>query len=117
MPITSGNPKEYVKLAANGLRGMQYCCGLCGSPIFITAEMEDAEQVGIRLGTINPRRNLEPAAQFWFSSCFRGLKISASYQGTPNEVWLRRRRRQTKGLRLFTTFEPRWVFSEQSGAS
>lgn len=68
--ITSGDPMEYVKVAANGRRRMQYFCANCGSPIYTTGEMEDAEQVGIRLGTINQRRELEPTAQFWCSSEF-----------------------------------------------
>ena len=68
--LTSGKPKEYVKIAANGRKRMHYFCGNCGSPIFTTGEMEDAEQVGIRLGTINQRRELEPTAQFWCSSEF-----------------------------------------------
>ncbi len=66
--IISGDPKEYVKIADNGRRRMQYFCSNCGSPIYTTGELEDAEQVGIRLGTINQRQELKPSAQFWCAS-------------------------------------------------
>lgn len=66
--IISGDPKEYVKIADNGRRRMQYFCSNCGSPIYTTGELEDAEQVGIRLGTINQRHELKPSAQFWCAS-------------------------------------------------
>jgi len=66
--ITSGNPKEYVKIADNGRRRMQFFCSNCGSPIYTTGELQDAAHVGIRLGTINQRQNLKPLAQFWCSS-------------------------------------------------
>jgi hypothetical protein len=66
--ITSGDPKEYVKIADNGRRRMQYFCSNCGSPIYTTGELQDAALVGIRLGTINQRQGLKPRAQFWCSS-------------------------------------------------
>ncbi|KAA0687978.1 GFA family protein [Neorhizobium sp. P12A] len=66
--ITTGDPKEYVKIAQNGRRRMQYFCPNCGSPIYTTGELQDAEQVGIRLGTVNQRQDLKPRAQFWCSS-------------------------------------------------
>ncbi len=66
--ITSGDPRVYTKIADNGRRRMQYFCSNCGSPIYTTGELEDAEQVGIRLGTVNQRQALKPRAQFWCSS-------------------------------------------------
>ncbi len=66
--ITSGDPKEYVKIADNGCRRTQFFCPNCGSPIYTTGELGDAEQVGIRLGTIHQRQELKPRAQFWCSS-------------------------------------------------
>lgn len=66
--ITSGDPRLYVKTAENGRRRMQFFCPNCGSPIYTTGEGEDAEQVGIRLGTVNQRRDLHPRSQIWCSS-------------------------------------------------
>jgi hypothetical protein len=65
--ITSGDLKEYVKIAQNGGRRMQYFCPNCGLPIYTTGELQDGEQVGIRLGTVNQRQDLKPRAQFWCS--------------------------------------------------
>jgi hypothetical protein len=69
--ITFGDPREYVKIADNGRRRMQYFCSNCGSPIYTTGELQHAAQVGIRLGTINQRQDLKPRAQFWCSSELR----------------------------------------------
>jgi len=66
--ITSGEPKLYVKIADNGHRRLQYFCPCCGSPIYTTGEGEQAGQVGIRLGTVNQRKDLMPQSQFWCSS-------------------------------------------------
>jgi len=66
--LTSGHPTLYVKTAANGRRRMQYFCSNCGSPIYTSGEHEDANQVGIRLGTITQRQDLRPRAQFWCST-------------------------------------------------
>ncbi len=66
--ITSGNPKLYIKTAQTGRRRLQYFCADCGSPIYTTGELEDAGQVGIRLGTVNQRRELQPREQIWYSS-------------------------------------------------
>jgi hypothetical protein len=66
--ITAGEPNVYVKIADNGRRRMQFFCSNCGSPIYTTGEGEDAKQVGIRLGTVNQRRDLNPRSQIWCSS-------------------------------------------------
>ncbi len=66
--VTSGEPKLYIKVAASGRRRLQYFCANCGSPIFTTGESDDAAKVGIRLGTINQRRKLQPRSQSWCSS-------------------------------------------------
>ena len=66
--ITSGEPKLYVKTADNGRRRMQYFCSNCGSPIYTTGDLHDADEVGIRLGTINQRQDLKPRSQYWYSS-------------------------------------------------
>ena len=66
--VMSGEPKLYVKIGDNGRRRLQFFCPNCGSPIYTTGEEDDARQVGIRLGTVNQRRELSPQAQFWCAS-------------------------------------------------
>ncbi|EPE96958.1 glutathione-dependent formaldehyde-activating protein [Rhizobium grahamii CCGE 502] len=66
--ITGGEPRLYVKLGENGRRRLQYFCPNCGSPVYTTGEGEDAEEVGIRLGTINQRYEFQPRWQIWCSS-------------------------------------------------
>ncbi|MBA8801315.1 GFA family protein (plasmid) [Agrobacterium pusense] len=66
--ITSGTPRLYVKSADNGRRRLQFFCADCGSPVYTTGEHEDAEQIGIRLGTVNQRQELRPRSQIWCSS-------------------------------------------------
>lgn len=66
--IISGGPKLYTKTADNGRRRLQYFCPECGSPIYTTGEDRDADEVGIRLGTINQRQTLRPRSQIWCSS-------------------------------------------------
>lgn len=66
--ITAGDPRLYVKIADSGLKRLQFFCGNCGSPICTTGEGEEDSYVGIRLGTINQRRELTPRKQVWCSS-------------------------------------------------
>ncbi|MGP4670105.1 GFA family protein [Agrobacterium pusense] len=54
--ITSGTLRLYAKSAD------------CGSPVYTTGEHEDAEPIGIRLGTVNQRQELRPRSQIWCSS-------------------------------------------------
>lgn len=42
-PITTGEPRLYVKTADNGRRRLQFIRSDCGSPIYTTGEHEDAE--------------------------------------------------------------------------
>lgn len=80
---TSGEPKLYVKTADNGRRRLQFFCSDCGSPIYTTGENEDAEQVGIRLGTVNQRRGLKPHSQIWCSSALAWAQDLTGLPGRP----------------------------------
>ena len=80
--LTSGHPTLYVKTAANGRRRMQYFCSNCGSPIYTSGEHEDANQVGIRLGTITQRQISDHAHSFGAQRSSLGLKIFAPYLDT-----------------------------------
>lgn len=66
--LTANPPKLYVKHGQNGRPRLQYFCPECGSPLFTTGEGEDAAETGIRLGTINQRRELSPRSQVWCRS-------------------------------------------------
>ncbi|PTM97493.1 GFA family protein [Mycoplana dimorpha] len=66
--LTGGAPSIYVKVGDSGNRSLQYFCPRCGSPCYRTGEGEDAEEVGIRVGTIDQRRQLSPTKQIWCRS-------------------------------------------------
>jgi hypothetical protein len=68
MRLTRNEPKVYRKFGDNGRPRLQYFCPECGSPLFTTGEGEDAERWGIRLGTVNQRRELKPKRQIWCRS-------------------------------------------------
>jgi hypothetical protein len=66
--LTGGAPKLYIKRGDNGLRRLQYFCPECGSPLFTTGEGADAEEWGIRWGSISQREQLTPKRQIWCRS-------------------------------------------------
>ena len=66
--LTGGTPTLYVKVGDSGNRSFQYFCPKCGSPCYRAGEGEDADEVGIRVGTINQRRDLVPKRQIWCRS-------------------------------------------------
>jgi hypothetical protein len=43
----------------------QHFCGDCGSPLFTSGEGEQADDWGIRWGSINQRDRLQPSRQIW----------------------------------------------------
>jgi len=81
--LTGGDPKLYIKIAENGRKRLQYFCPQCGSPIYTTGTDEDAREVGIRLGTINQRRELKPRKQIWCSSALPWIGDVAGLPGRP----------------------------------
>lgn len=83
--ILSGEPKRYVKTADNGRRRLQFFCPDCGSPIYTTGEGEDAEEIGIRVGTVNQRRELKPTSQIWCSSALPWVRDIRGVPGRPGE--------------------------------
>ena len=66
--LTGAPPKVYVKTGDNGRKRLQYFCPHCGSPLFTTGEGADAEEWGIRWGSIRQRRELSPKRQIWCRS-------------------------------------------------
>lgn len=73
--LTGGEPKLYIKTADNGRKRLQFFCPECGSPIYTTGEGDDAEEIGIRVGTSNQRRELTPRSQIWCSSALPWINI------------------------------------------
>ncbi|MBB5276175.1 hypothetical protein HNR26_002227 [Rhizobium rosettiformans] len=63
--FTSGVPRRYRKIGDSGQPSDQFFCGDCGSPLW--RESSDGE-IGIRLGTIDQRRELKPHHQSWLGS-------------------------------------------------
>lgn len=83
--LTRAEPKLYVKIAENGRRRLQFFCPECGSPIYTTGTGEDAEEIGIRLGTINQRRELAPRSQIWCSSALPWIGDVGKLPGRPRD--------------------------------
>ncbi len=70
-----GTPKLYVKTTADsGRPRVQAFCGDCGSPLYATSEGPPGNRrIGIRVGTLDQRRDLAPKRQFWFRSAMPWL--------------------------------------------
>jgi hypothetical protein len=66
--LTANPPKLYRKLGQSGRPRLLSFCPECGSPLFSTGEGERAARTGIRVGTINQRRELTPSRQIWCRS-------------------------------------------------
>jgi hypothetical protein len=71
--LTANPPKVYTKYGDNGRARLQSFCPECGSPLFTTGDGEDAATTGIRVGTINQRRELKPSRQIWCRSALRWI--------------------------------------------
>lgn len=54
-------PELYTRRDRNGRPRLQNFCLECGSPLFTTGEGEDAGWTGIRVATIDQRRELRPS--------------------------------------------------------
>ncbi|ARM10640.1 GFA family glutathione-dependent formaldehyde-activating protein [Rhizobium phaseoli Brasil 5] len=64
--LISGEPRDYSKYGDSGGLSRQFFCPTCGSPLYRTDEEGGA--IGIRLGSIDQRRNLTPKKQIWCRS-------------------------------------------------
>ncbi|MFD2238757.1 GFA family protein [Aureimonas populi] len=61
-------PRTYVKHGDNGRPRHQLFCGRCGSPLFTHGEGEEAQEWGIRWGSISQRAELAPRDRIWCRS-------------------------------------------------
>ncbi len=80
----SGSPKSYVKVAQSGNRRAQVFCPECGTPLYATAP-ENPTWVSIRLGCVEERAQLKPAAQIWKHSALPWLPELPSVPGSPEQ--------------------------------
>ena len=67
--LTSGSPKNYLRIADDGVERAQTFCPECGTPIY-GAPANDVELkcVGIRVGSIKQKHQLTPNKQIWCRS-------------------------------------------------
>ena len=79
--LTANAPKLYTRYGDNGRPRLQYFCPECGSPLFTTGVDEDAAVTGIRVGTINQRRELAPSRQIWCRSALAWINDLDSVPG------------------------------------
>lgn len=66
--LLGGQPKMYMKTAANGTPRNQAFCPECGTPIYGSAANAVVKVYGIRAGTIRQRDQLVPQHQYWMVS-------------------------------------------------
>lgn len=66
--LVRGEPAVYAKRGDNERTRFQHFCGACGSPLFTSGEGEDAEEWGIRWGSIDQRSALSPRRRVWCRS-------------------------------------------------
>ena len=66
--LTGGEPKLYAKTGDNGRKRLQFFCPECGSPLFTAGEGDEADDWGIRWGSIRQRRALPPRQRIWCRS-------------------------------------------------
>lgn len=83
--LTAQAPKLYIKAGDNGRRRLQYFCPECGTPLFTTGEGEEAEEWGIRWGSIRQRRELPPRRQIWCRSALPWIHGLGDLPGRPGD--------------------------------
>lgn len=68
LKILSGTPKVWLKKADSGRDRAHAFCADCGSPIYSGDSDGSLKAVGLRIGTLDQRRELEPKRQIWTRS-------------------------------------------------
>lgn len=77
--LLSGQPSAYVKTGESGARRVQVFCSNCGSALYTHGEGA-AEAYGLRVGSIEQRRELIPRLQAW---CETALPWTAHLDALP----------------------------------
>lgn len=80
--LTRGEPAIYLKTTADsGNPRAQAFCGKCGSHLFATAPGDGPKTYGIRVGTLDQRRELPPRKQIWTHSAVDWLDAITALPG------------------------------------
>jgi hypothetical protein len=82
--MTGKPPKIYAKTGDRRTR-FQHFCIECGSPLFTSGEGNEADDWGIRWGSIRQRDRLKPARQIWCRSAVAWINEVAGLPGRPTE--------------------------------
>jgi hypothetical protein len=85
LQLTGNPPKVYIKTGDNGRRRFQSFCPECGSPLFTTGEGAEADDCGIRWGTIRQRQLLPPKRQIWCRSALPWIHALGLLPGNPTD--------------------------------
>ena len=83
--LTGGRPRVYGKRGDNGRMRFQHFCGQCGSPLFTSGEGVDADDWGIRWGSIRQRDGLRPTRQIWCQSAALWIDAVPGLPGRPRD--------------------------------
>jgi len=81
--MTGKPPKIYAKTGDNGRTRFQHFCAECGSPLFTSGEGDEADDWGIRWGSIRQRDHLKPMRQIWCRSAASWIGKVADLPGRP----------------------------------
>ena len=83
--LGSGMPKIYIRTAASGNQRAEAFCPDCGSPLYAYAAASGPNPpfYGLRVGALDRRAELRPAAQFW---CGSALPWPMDLSGVPQFV-------------------------------
>ena len=83
--MTGKAPKIYAKTGDNGRTRFQHFCSECASPLFTSGEGNEANDWGIRWGSIRQREGLKPVRQFWCRSAVPWINELAGLPSRPTE--------------------------------
>lgn len=83
--LTGGTPKIYGKRGDNGRMRFQHFCADCGSPLFTSGEGDQADDWGIRWGSVRQRDKLRPVRQIWCQSAAVWIDAVAGLPGRPGD--------------------------------
>jgi hypothetical protein len=78
-------PKIYAKTGDNGRTRFQHFCSDCGAPLFTSGEGSQADDWGIRWGSIRQRDQLTPMRQIWCRSAAPWINDLAPLPGMATE--------------------------------
>ena len=82
--LLAGAPTIYVKIGASGAHRAQAFCASCGSPLY-TYALATPEQIGLRVGCIDQRRQLTPVRQKWCNAALPWVMALDSLPKRPEE--------------------------------